>query len=186
MVDRLFDIPGGPAAPVFRLSSPQRAASAIRRIIRLLRIRPAALDALVHVEASALIGCLFEGRQTEIEGAAGALPLVAPGLRKALTELTVYYYRPWRVEQTASLAGLSVPHFFRCLQRSTGTTTIRFLRQERISQAKRRLLLESQDSIQEIAEQVGYSDPFYFSRDFKQHTGMPPAQFRKREPGRGR
>lgn len=185
VVDRLFEILGGPAAPVFRPSSPQRAAAAIRRIIRLLRRRPAALDALVHVEASALIGCLFEGRQTEIEGGAGAIPLAAPGLRKVLTELTVYYYRPWRVEQMASLAGLSVPHFFRCFQKATGTTPIRFLRQERISQAKRRLL-ESRDSIKEIAEQVGYSDPFYFSRDFRQHTGTSPAQFRKRELGVGR
>jgi len=89
------------------------------------------------------------------------------------------------VEQMASLAGLSVPHFFRCFQKATGTTPIRFLRQERISQAKRRLL-ESRDSIKEIAEQVGYSDPFYFSRDFKQHTGTSPAQFRKRELGEGR
>jgi len=185
VVDKLFEILGGSAAPVFQLPSLQRAAVAIRRIIRLLRQRPAALDALVHVEASALIGCLFEGRQTEIEGAVDSIPALAPGLRRVLTELTVYYYRPWRVEEMASMAGLSVPHFFRCFQKATGTTPIRFLRQERISQAKRRLL-ESRDSIKEIAEQVGYSDPFYFSRDFKQHTGTSPVQFRKRELGVGR
>jgi AraC-like DNA-binding protein len=182
VLGRLFEILGGPAAPVFRLPAPQRAAAAIRSIIRLLRQRPAALDALVHVQASALIGCLFEGRHTELEGAADPVPAPAPGLRRVLTELTVYYYRPWRVGQMASLAGLSVPHFFRCFQKATGTTPVRFLRQERISQAKRRLL-ESRDSIKEIAEQVGYSDPFYFSRDFKLHTGMSPAQFRKRELG---
>lgn len=182
VMDRVFGLLGGPAAPVFRLLSPRRAAGAVRRILRLLRQRPPALDALVHVEASALIGCLFEGRQTEIEGAVDAAPGLAPGLRRVLTELTVYYYRPWRVEQMAALAGLSVPHFFRCFHKATGTTPVRYLRQERISQAKRRLV-ESRDSIKEIAEQVGYSDPFYFSRDFRQHTGMSPAQFRRRELG---
>jgi YesN/AraC family two-component response regulator len=35
-------------------------------------------------------------------------------------------------------------------------------------------LLQSSDSIQQIAEQVGYHDPFYFSRDFKRHTGVSP------------
>jgi AraC-like DNA-binding protein len=182
VMNRVFDLLGGPAAPVFRLPSPRRAAAAIRRILRLLRQRPPALDALVHVEASALVGCLFETRHTEIAGAVDSTPAIPPGLRQVLTSLTVYYYRPWRVEEMAALAGLSVPHFFRCFRKATGTTPIRYLRQERISQAKRRLL-ESRDSIKEIAEQVGYSDPFYFSRDFRQHTGMSPAQFRRRELG---
>ena len=179
---RLFGLLGGPEAPVFRLPAPRRAAEAIRRIIRLLRLRPAALDALVHVEASALIGCLFEGRQTALESGVNASPAVPPGLRKVLTSLTLYYYRPWRVAEMAALAGVSIPHFYRCFQKATGSTPLAFLKQERISQAKRRLL-ESNDSIKEIAEQVGYSGQFYFSRDFKQHTGASPTQFRKRELG---
>jgi len=118
----------------------------VRRILRLLRERPLALDALMHAEAGSLIECLFESRQTE------------------------------------RAAGLKVPHFFRCFQKAMGSTPINFLRRERISQANRRLV-ESPDSVREIAEQVGYSDQFYFSRDFKRYTGMSPTRFRKRELG---
>ena len=37
--------------------------------------------------------------------------------------------------------------------------------------------------VKQIAEQVGYSDQFYFSRDFKRLTGVSPSEFRKREGG---
>ncbi|POP45829.1 hypothetical protein CHU32_08450 [Superficieibacter electus] len=44
----------------------------------------------------------------------------------------------------------------------------------------RRLLVETQESIGRIAEQVGYTDPLHFSRDFHR-VGMSPSQFRRRE-----
>lgn len=40
------------------------------------------------------------------------------------------------------------------------------------------LLKTTNLSINEIAPKVGYHDPFYFSRLFKKHTGIPPSTFR--------
>ena len=37
----------------------------------------------------------------------------------------------------------------------------------------------SEEKLYEIAEKVGYSDPKYFSRVFKETTGMLPAEYRK-------
>jgi AraC-like DNA-binding protein len=54
------------------------------------------------------------------------------------------------------------------------------LRRERINQAKKRLI-ETDDSIAEIAEQTGYYDQFYFSRDFKRMTTVTPSGYRQRE-----
>jgi len=34
-------------------------------------------------------------------------------------------------------------------------------------------------TVKEAAASVGYADPYYFSRVFKKHYGMPPAQFRR-------
>ncbi|MCL2486095.1 MAG: helix-turn-helix transcriptional regulator, partial [Oscillospiraceae bacterium] len=33
----------------------------------------------------------------------------------------------------------------------------------------------------DIAEQLGYSDPYYFSHCFKKNVGMSPKEFRKHE-----
>ena len=35
-------------------------------------------------------------------------------------------------------------------------------------------------TIQQIAAQLGYKDPFYFHRVFKRHTGMTPVEYRTR------
>jgi len=178
----IYEVLRVPDSPVFKLLDRRRTEDILRRILRLLRERPCALEALVHAEASALIACLFEARQTELAASLGSGPGLPAKLRKTLTDLSLYYYRQWRVQDLADAAGMSVPHFFRCFQKATGATPISFLRRERINQAKRRLI-ESSDSIKEIAEQVGYSDQFYFSRDFKRYTGMSPTGFRRRELG---
>ncbi|MGB3383878.1 MAG: helix-turn-helix domain-containing protein [Marinomonas sp.] len=44
-------------------------------------------------------------------------------------------------------------------------------------EAKRQLLYTSQ-SIEEIAYNLGFKDPAYFSRFFKKNTGYPPGRFR--------
>jgi len=46
----------------------------------------------------------------------------------------------------------------------------------RIDEA-RRLLNQDNLSISEIALRVGFHDPRYFSRVFKQVSGMPPSQY---------
>jgi AraC-like DNA-binding protein len=61
-----------------------------------------------------------------------------------------------------------------------GTSPIDWLRRERISQAKRRLA-DTLDDGKEIASQVGYAARYFFSKDFKKHTGFTPTQYRARE-----
>jgi AraC-like DNA-binding protein len=43
----------------------------------------------------------------------------------------------------------------------------------------RELLLTTDQSIKEISFQLGFDSIYYFSRFFKQKTGMSPSEFRK-------
>ncbi|MBS1483206.1 MAG: helix-turn-helix transcriptional regulator, partial [Clostridium sp.] len=45
-------------------------------------------------------------------------------------------------------------------------------------EAAKEMLLESPLSIAEIAARTGFQDGFYFSKKFKQLTGMTPLQYR--------
>ncbi len=47
-----------------------------------------------------------------------------------------------------------------------------------VSEAKRILNYENKLSVKEIAFQLGFNDPFYFSNFFKKHTGLSPTQYR--------
>ena len=105
---------------------------------------------------------------------------IPKSLHKPIEAMRLYFDRPLRIAELAKLAGMSVSNFFRHFKAATGTSPIDWLKRERINQAKRRLL-ETNDSIAAIAEQTGYYDQFYFSRDFKRMTQVSPTEYRQRE-----
>lgn len=148
-----------------------------RRILRLMIRRPLVLDAMLNAAVSEILAMLFENRQAEPLESLGGLPEIAADVREAFTKMTLYPDRPWRVAELAQFCGLSEPHFYRKFKQATGSTPIDWLRRERINHARRRLL-ESNDPIKQVAEQVGYSDAFFFSRDFKRYTGVAPKNYR--------
>lgn len=64
-------------------------------------------------------------------------------------------------------------------KKETGMTFNNYLTEYRIEQAKI-LLKESNDLLADISQQVGYSDPAYFSRIFKKKTSMSPISYRQK------
>lgn len=81
----------------------------------------------------------------------------------------------------AELAGkfhLSRNQFTRIFTSYWGITPQNYQINSRINQAK--YLLGSTDlSIRAIAAELGYADPYFFARQFKQKTGVTPGQFRE-------
>lgn len=59
---------------------------------------------------------------------------------------------------------------------ATGVSLGRAIALERISQAKE-LLAAGEKTVTEIAAELGYSSPQYFSRKFTQEVGCPPSQY---------
>lgn len=92
------------------------------------------------------------------------------------------YFKPFTLAELAAGAGMSSSHFSRVFRKAFSASPIDWLRRERVNQAKRRLS-ETNDPVQWIAEQVGYRDRFFFSKDFRKMTGMTPREFRRREVG---
>jgi AraC family transcriptional activator of pobA len=64
------------------------------------------------------------------------------------------------------------------VRRATVTTAAKLIR-ERVMLEAKRLLLHSEVSVAEVADQVAFEDPAYFSRAFKKHTGRTPLEFRQ-------
>jgi AraC-like DNA-binding protein len=165
------------AQPLFDLRGTDDAVAIFEQIFVLLHDRPLALDAALHAAMAGLIAHLFEAR---LAIPAKREPMGDPKLHAVLARMRRDVSRPWRVEELAALAGSSVPHFFRRFRKATGATPLDWLRRERISEAKRRLS-QSKDPIGAIAEELGYGDQFYFSRDFKKLVGLSPRHYRRQE-----
>lgn len=80
---------------------------------------------------------------------------------------------------SGAMAKLSVDpdHLRRLFVKQTGQTPHAYLTALRIDKAKR-LLAEQGSSVAEVAYRCGFYDPLYFSRVFRNVTGLPPSQWR--------
>ncbi|RMF03496.1 MAG: helix-turn-helix domain-containing protein [Bacteroidetes bacterium] len=84
------------------------------------------------------------------------------------------------VQDLADFLHLSPSQVYRKLRAISGMSPTRFIRQLRMSRAQA-LLCNSSDSIADIAYQVGFTDPNYFSRVFQKAFGQTPTQYRQGE-----
>ncbi|PCI62234.1 MAG: hypothetical protein COB37_07130 [Kordiimonadales bacterium] len=86
--------------------------------------------------------------------------------------------RRWTVETLAKEAGLSRSAFSSNFTKMMGTPPLKYLTMWRIQKA-RHMLLESDLSIDRIAENIGYQSATAFSKAFKNDVGIGPGKFRK-------
>ncbi len=81
------------------------------------------------------------------------------------------------VESLAEIAAMSRSAFAESFVNSFGRSPMSFVNHVRMQRAAQMLVIEN-TSIDEIARTVGYSSRSHFSRAFKDHSGLPPNDFR--------
>ncbi|RNI29003.1 hybrid sensor histidine kinase/response regulator transcription factor [Rufibacter latericius] len=79
--------------------------------------------------------------------------------------------------------GMSRVHVYRKMKALLGYSLNDYIVNTRLKKA-RHLLLNSQLNISEIAYEVGFSSPAYFSTAFKNHFNMSPSDFKSSRPGK--
>ena len=84
------------------------------------------------------------------------------------------------VRDLARHSAMSESGFSHTFKNVAGIPPRRYQIQERIARA-RELLETTELSVKEIAAQLGYDDPHYFSRVFRRVTGKPPSAVRGRK-----
>lgn len=82
------------------------------------------------------------------------------------------------IDMIADALGFSATYLSHTFKKETGQTILTYIQNEKMSAAK--LMLENtQMSIAQIMEYLGYTSQSYFSRNFKNYTGLAPGQYRK-------
>ena len=93
--------------------------------------------------------------------------------------MTMHIESSLDLESLAAQAQLSKYHFSRKFKQLTGHSPIQHFLHLKIQHAC--LLLDtSENSIKQIADEVGYGDAYYFSRLFKQVMGVSPSGYRRK------
>jgi len=148
----------------------------VRRLVQLASQDRATAEALLKGALADLLRCpsLDEGR-------AGGPPL---GHERRIAEMTARLSLQTSdlppVADLAKETGLGVAHFSRVFRRITGQSPKEFLLRIRLARAQH-FLRETSMTVSEIADRLGYADVFFFSRQFKQKTGLSPLAYRCRK-----
>lgn len=90
-----------------------------------------------------------------------------------------HFWQPITVKEVADYSYMSSSHFQRLFKKATGMTFTQYLQNLRIQKCCE-LLKSTNQSVQQIANQVGYQDMKFFHSLFRKKTGYTPQQYRKR------
>ncbi len=100
-------------------------------------------------------------------------------LQPVLEYISKNYSKDISNDELAELLSISTVYFRKLFTETMNMSPVRYLHRYRIKKAKE-MLKGDYISISDIAETLGYSSIYYFSKVFKRYTGMSPAQYAKK------
>lgn len=102
------------------------------------------------------------------------------GMEEVFEYIEIHYHEKITLSDAAEVMNFNPSYFARVFHKITGTTFLMYLNNYRINRA-RHLLVNSNKSIFEVAQSVGFTSMKSFNRVFKQITGVSPSGYRKNE-----
>lgn len=99
-------------------------------------------------------------------------------IRKGVKLLRREWHENQKISRYADACGISESHFHALFKAWAHMTPVEYRNRLRLSYACS-YLKNTTDRVEDIARQVGFDDPFYFSRLFKRLIGMTPREYRR-------
>jgi len=98
-------------------------------------------------------------------------------VKQMLSFIRQAYGEDLELKQIATASGISERECLRCFRAMLGIAPMQYLMKYRISVAAR-LLRETDESVTDICNRCGFSNPSYFSKIFKRYLESTPTAFR--------
>jgi AraC-like DNA-binding protein len=102
----------------------------------------------------------------------------ASALRKAERYILENYTRKLSLQEVADKSGLSAPYFSTVFKEEMGENLSSYLNRLRVDRAAV-LLADTDLSLSDIAGSCGFEDQSWFSKIYKNYTGMSPGKYRE-------
>lgn len=100
-------------------------------------------------------------------------------VKKAIELIETNYSKKLKVQDIANQIGINRSYLTNLFKKTIGTSPQNYLIDCRLEKSAQ-LLRETQNSMVDIALEVGYSDSLAYSKAFKQKYGMSPSEYRKK------
>lgn len=110
-----------------------------------------------------------------------SLQQYSPLVQKVLNHINLNLNTSLSLKSLANMCFISPSYLSYLFKQETGQTLTDYINTQRVERAAHRLL-ETNESVAEIAEQVGILDVNYFTKIFKKSMGVTPTAYRKQLP----
>jgi signal transduction histidine kinase/AraC-like DNA-binding protein/DNA-binding response OmpR family regulator len=157
--------------PVLILSGRMLTLEDIKRLERHARATFQSKDILSETETTAALHRLLFDTDT-------LPPHTSALVKRAVAYFQQNYSRNLSREEIAGAIGVSKNYLSHIFRQELGLSPWDYLNRYRIKQAKD-LLSHTSDSVTEVALQVGFNNPAYFSRMFHKQIGLSPSAYRE-------
>ncbi len=99
-------------------------------------------------------------------------------MEEAISYIRENYAKDLNMAMVSNHICMNYSLFSAAFKEHTGVNFVNYLKEIRIAEAKR-LLIQTEDKITEIAKQVGFENDKHFMKSFKTACGVSPSEFRK-------
>lgn len=100
-------------------------------------------------------------------------------INKVLNYIQEHIDEDLSLEELSAVASFSPYHFHRLFKKRVGVNLNYYIKRERVERAAKMLVINYEESLTNIALNVGFSSTSVFARAFKEHFGMSATQYRK-------
>ncbi len=104
----------------------------------------------------------------------------SPLIRNCIELINLHIEKPLSLRWIAEQVNYSEYYLSKLFKKETGGSIVDYIKKKKIDYAKI-LLLDTNRSIQDIAEDLSFSTPSRFTETFRKITGIPPKEYRKRQ-----
>jgi len=170
-----------PRAPLFKPRQEEKWLALFTELVAVIKLNHPALQQVMAGFTTQMLGLLYSGQQAGLAGDDQALVIVQRAIARMQTEVEGGLNAP----SLARELKVSYSSFRHTFQQHTGSSPHQYLLDLRLVRA-RNLLMQTSQSIKEIAQQAGFDDEHYFCRFFKLKTGLTPGQWRSRSLARSK
>ena len=178
-MNHVFNELDAASQPVFRNLNRRRLIATFRELVLVIAEEPRWYEPMVSALVARLLAELFVVRPPIVPKMSASLQPFSASVPvcHVLNCIARRYHRPWTLKELCAATGVSLHHLSRLFKRETGYSPKRFLNRYRIEHAKT-LLAETQLGVEQVAQAVGFGNPKYFARLFRQLHGLSPRAYR--------
>lgn len=168
--------------PVAKPTSHNRAAVLFHQIERTLSLSEPGCDMRSGGMMRQLLAEYERGDSRRAEQANGKQSPIEQQVERTIRWLSVQYSKPISIEEMSRSLGYNRTHLSKMFKQYTGMTPMHFLLKLRMERAK--MLLREKLTVEQVAASVGFTDPLYFSKQFKKWFDRSPTEYRQETDGR--